>query len=859
MRTLSRLFILLISLTFVACEADELERTYSDDTIQIVGRAVRFTKKDVDSRVGATEGDIHNLSLFLFDSSNKLVDYQRKEGSNPVFTIDRASYKTPIDYDMSNAKLCMVANYPAYASKSDAPQTLDDLNAVTVSAFPVIQEIPDAGFPMVGSLPNAEITQLNLETDGTLPKKVLQIPLINLYSKMAFTLKLDVEQSTGYVVPLFQLDSWSVYNMPKSVCLGEETETSNSTQPKYAPFTFHQVTGTNPIVNKSSVTFSFYVPEHKLIPDNPVTNYGTMGDDDKQKLKPLHVSEGETPVYVYLVGTYYDHQGHRYPVNYKIYLGENNYDDFNIKRNVQYNNNVTIKGITNSNPGTAYDPSNNTVSFDYRVNVEKEVFSFYVERETLLDSHFEIRPLDIDFEKDSKQYDQNAYVELVIMKKTGNDYVEPGADETNLVEANWLRFENINDIADKSEDHLWTDRFYGKRKYFTTDLVTSKLNKTMNIRTIIKHTGNTKGSKRVWVYFDENTAGSDGTREAVIRAKFYENNSATEPDKVLDYYFVQRNLFPVSYTDTESDPKVTYDYLIEYFEEYLYNFDPKDKYGNTTDGMKWGLENVPLSNKHDAIFLTSLENDDWGIIDFIRKIIVSYIAGQIKPLRIYYDFYLPNDHTEADTHNRKGYEFCQEIIQTVNGYDGKDGSPDFSQHHIGKLDLGTDPKSAIEYCYNKNKRSDDGTIQEVHWYLPSIDQIEDITIAAHNQFTVFQNKYYWASQPAYQRHRFTYDGRIYDVTEPYMTDDAGYDKNNAIVHPGRARATKVLWDPVQETFHKALSGVPETYYSGTNVLSSGGDSSDYQENESNVTDDKKYQEGNKSRTDINRIRCVYKR
>ena len=41
------------------------------------------------------------------------------------------------------------------------------------------------------------------------------------------------------------------------------------------------------------------------------------------------------------------------------------------------------------------------------------------------------------------------------------------------------------------------------------------------------------------------------------------------------------------------------------------------------------------------------------------------------------------------------------------------------------------PQSAVEYCGNKNKRNSDGTIDydNMTWYLPAIDEIEDICTA----------------------------------------------------------------------------------------------------------------------------------
>lgn len=902
MRTLTRLLIFFTVIAFVACEAEKPEGAYSDNYVQVVSRVVPFSKKDVNSRT-ADEGVIKNLSMFLFNTGGTLVAYQWLEGEKPVFIINRNEYSS---HDMTASKLYIVANHPEYTS--NPPSSINELNQVTVDAAAVIDEIPATGFPMIGSL------TINLTEGVTLPSKILEIPLINLYAKMDFTLAVDIEQSASNITPQFQLDSWKVYNMPQTVCFGEPADkatvarkdksgaalsivdvvgtTTNSTTAKKGVVDLtSKVKGTNPIADGSKVTLTFYVPEHMLKSTAAALNYGAMEINDRQKLKPLLVGNNQTPVYVRLEGTYINHQGHRMPVTYNLYLGENNYDNFCIQRNVQYNNSVTIKGITNSHPGDnyTYDPSNATVSFDYRVNVEKEVFSLYVERETLLDSHFEIRPLDIDFEKQNTVYDDDAYVELIVLKKSGNTWVEPeAADGTNLTGANWVRFENINDISDIDDvnntptTHLWSqngNRFYGKRKYFTTDLVFNTLNTPKNIRTTIKYKGNANNSKRVWIYFDENTTSTAGTRSAVIRAKFYRNNSDTEP-VVYDYNFVQRNLHPVSYTDNTS---VTHDYLIEYFEEYLYNFDPKDKYGNTTDGMEWGLENLQLSgvaddgtDKHEAIVVDRTSTG----IKILDNWIDGYIDNLVANLQIYYDFYLPRDkEKESDgitVHNRNGYEFCSEIIKTANKAAGN--NPE-SSYYIKDLDLSQNPKSAVEYCYNKNKRNGSGIVEEVHWYLPAIDEIEDIAMGAYSEFSVFQNKNYWSCQPAFSRHHFSYDysnGTIKREANFYI-DNIGGDSTTDGDNVGRARATKVLFKEsvggvdVYETMPSGVpvdkSTNPPTYYIYKNkVIKLDWLTRVDEEYYSLVStfntdpDNKKYEAGNMPRRgQINRIRCVYKR
>ena len=45
-------------------------------------------------------------------------------------------------------------------------------------------------------------------------------------------------------------------------------------------------------------------------------------------------------VNIVISGRYRDHQNHSWDVDYTIYLGEDNYGDFNIKRNSEYNKRI---------------------------------------------------------------------------------------------------------------------------------------------------------------------------------------------------------------------------------------------------------------------------------------------------------------------------------------------------------------------------------------------------------------------------------------------------------------------------------------------------------------------------------------
>lgn len=135
----------------------------------------------------------------------------------------------------------------------------------------------------------------------------------------------------------------------------------------------------------------------------------------------------------------------------------------------------------------------------------------------------------------------------------------------------------------------------------------------------------------------------------------------------------------------------------------------------------------------------------------------------------------------------------------------------------------------MEYCVNKNKRNSDGTIDydNMTWYLPAIDEIEDICIGGYSEFEVFQDKYYWSSQPAYRIGKMDYVAKV--TAKPACS-----------------------WRREEE---EDISDGPDYYpcYNGHNVS--------YTTTQATITwsaSTHYYDEGNQPRDAVNRVRCVYK-
>ena len=245
--------------------------------------------------------------------------------------------------------------------------------------------------------------------------------------------------------------------------------------------------------------------------------------------------------------------------------------------------------------------------------------------------------------------------------------------------------------------------------------------------------------------------------------------------------------------------------------------------------MPWGLDGIQLSNRVQAIKI----EESTGFINFVNGI-GKYLGWDLNQMYTnviqgmqnakHYDFYLSRDAWNLETSKgekpedyRRDYQgriFNEEIIGTLLAKHTENEKVRLNGVYITESDL----KSAIAYVYNKNKRdasgqvcirNADGTMNtnNLKWYLPAIDEIEEIAIGAYDEFDkVFQNQKYWSCQPSFDKNRLSMDVMVSrwnpgDVLADFYSDDLD-----------RARATSIYTiDGVN--YQNISSGVPG--YAGT--------------------------------------------
>ncbi|MBO7265132.1 MAG: DUF4906 domain-containing protein [Alistipes sp.] len=758
----------------------------SNGELQIVGRVTQYSDCDVATR-SKKEGDeskVTSMGLALFPIENgtigNCVYYDYQLGGSIVFIVDRHdavfnSYENTQFAMYIFANMQDAAGFPT-TSEAGVSKSLAYFTNCAVASTINVEEVPANGFPMMGSLGHTDgkvlilkPSQTDANVDGlplvdNVPTDNLEIPLKSMYAKFSFTIAAKPDQEiVGNKAPRFDLVKYSVNNIAATVDCDSDTNSDNA-----VISTTGEIGVGNYAQGATTATFDFYLPERYLSPNKAIDDvlpaelkkkgsYGTDVDADQngyrdedekyhQRYKNKLV-EDKAATYVTINGKYTDHQGHAYDVAYNIYLGGNNYDNFDVIRNTHYNNSITIRGISASD-----DQATNTngVAIDWRVNVERSTpLVINLRRESLLDAHYEVRPLRLRLVGEDIPTGTSATVEI---------FNEDGT-ATNI--PTWIRLE----ASDSSSDHITSGVSTGKRKYFTVDLVT----KTLAANTSITVNNLTKDNQTLWIYVDENL--DTKSRAAIVRV--------TYGGDAKDFKIVQNGLYSVVGADSGNT------YYIEQYEEYLYNYDSEDSYGQTKDeGMSWGLPNVQLSNEHRS-FTNDTNNSSWN----------NYLNNNILPT---YDFYIAkHDGTFAAdagatmVHSYAGQHFTEDIVLK-------------SKNGVSNLTMDQQASGAVEYCYNRNKRNSDGSITKILWYLPSADELEDFIVPAYSSFEEFQDNYYWTSQPAYIRNVYYYEDG--SNTFPFIV----YDDN-----PEYARATKVVAKG-NDVYEYALSGLNEE----TNIIDS---------------------------------------
>ena len=512
--------------------------------------------------------------------------------------------------------------------------------------------------------------------------------------------------------------------------------------------------------------------DQRKLPQNKLNGVKYGYDNLIQQYKPKIVEKATSSspaagkaTYVKLTGTYTDYRGTNWTVNYTVYLGKDNAQNFHIDRNSEYTNYISIKGIRDRQQGTYGDGE---VWIDHRVNVsvgsgQGADNCVTITRETLLDAHIEVRPLRV-------QWSGTTYDRV-------NIYLPTDPETKQLL--NWIGIEkftreNCQDgatycfVTDPSTDESYS---IGKRKYFTTGLINElqTMGGDLGVKT------DEDGRKFLdfynghcaWIYFDENT--SSTSRDAVIRLEFYKDDRMTAAE---EYTIRQNGLQTIEGTN----------YIVESYEEYLHSYDSEDKYNLSTSPVDYTQQGLA-----------------WGKVEKLSTDII-VAAAPIPGLRgERYDYFHqgdvpPGDNYYTYTKNSSGsWDYL-----TPDATDNFSTGLYFTNRAAAKKlmtvrDMASVPDNAYEYCLSKNKYNETDNTLDIHWYLPDVYELKAVLAASQsdgNAADFGSDSYYWSSQPSFSGQLIQNLSWIDEVEEnarAVSSESGGTDKDISRILQNRIR------------------------------------------------------------------------
>lgn len=695
------------------------------------------------------EQKITNVHIFLFDQDGLYLEAKDADAFQGYRRLDNANtnlvLQTSMFADETKAKqatIFVLANMPENTfvdrnndGKPDNVTKLSDLQTMSIKLPTFTTNIPEAGLPMTLQLDGQD-----LSNDAT--EKIIILQLKSLMARVDLNFTMNPLQATpGADYPALEFQEVTIGNFPDGGTAIPQLDNPATTETTDNGKTIQLVTQTivnSPLVGRllregNSVNTTFYMFEHARLAQD--FSYPTMEEGDeyaRQRYKNKRAADDAA--YIEFVGRYSSHNDFNYRVTYRLYIGANPEDDFTIKSNCQYKNNITVTGISANNYGEE-------ALLDTRVTIDKATPVFIeILRERMHDAHFNVTPMDIYLNND-----EVTEVTFTLLNENG----EPA----NANEMTWIRMEPYyyapTEKCDYKEGEYAAQKAGdGKRKYFTTNLLT-ELNKNEYNRSYTV----TQPEERIYLYIDENIPGDDlpeqiPSRQAKIRVTYKLSSGTTSSREFLIEQAGMRKITFNKYStggEYYTARRQAYDFYIEEYEEYLSHYDGKNPYTATYEGLEWGVNDV------------------------VTGLGVGY--GQQ-----FYQFM------------SWGWYNTTEIMDAYRSHSSWRGH---------EVTLNEKTNGAAEYCYNKNKRNEDGSITNVEWFLPTISELEFALDKYYGTYEVFQNKWYWSSNP----------GAIgeYDPSAGENTGNFGEDET-------RGRATKAVYN--NGKFEHAVSAANEKYENG---------------------------------------------
>lgn len=344
-------------------------------TIEFVARPVSYNGQTVQTRATSVddfENKIHNCYFMLFNSAgDRVIGPIDMDATLTTQRISKHEILSKLG-SQATCTACFIANVPV--DVVNGLTTLDAVNSAVLGISYSSVDVQDTNkesklssfvipeFDLDGNGSNGPVQCLpmfGMEECNLANNDLFQISLKRLFAKVSIEISVSTSSTS------FDLLAAHLLNLPNRVKLSESDEESEWVEDGAAfllqdiegPIDGEDIHNYGSILGSSTYEFYFYVPEYCLLPTDDGQN------NLEQKLKPKMYDTKKFPVLVKLFGNY-DGGDVEQPVTYDLYMGENSYNSFTLKRNIHYKNCVKIAGVTNSTNGS-------DETLDWRVVVEE--------------------------------------------------------------------------------------------------------------------------------------------------------------------------------------------------------------------------------------------------------------------------------------------------------------------------------------------------------------------------------------------------------------------------------------------------------------------------------------------------------
>lgn len=564
----------------------------------------------------------------------------------------------------------------------------------------LLLDIPAAGMPMAGK----KTVDLTAVGNASANAEARTIELKALMARVDVNIRLETDDFVEGLPRLTMID-WTAMNIPTGASIGEpardpadpsndEYTTLSDRKVSYKREQYRQISN-----NSGEISLTFYMFENV----QPAVSFSYPDDvkeDEKQRYKPKLANKDAAGIKLHCnYSTYNDVDGNAtYDVTYTLYLGANHTDDFTVRRNHQYKNDIVIQGLIHHDDVA----SGNAYSFDARVNISHENNKYHIAilRERNHDAHFCVTPMDVYLFEDPA--------------------LNPKL--TVSVDAGWVGMEKISaahmedgTVPDPSVQHAtgsWTAG-NGKRFYFTTGLVNELKDKNSTVTADANR-------DRIYFYLDENLTMSN--RQATVSLTYEDDETPPETRTLILEQVHLIEIIVYNRNDNTNEwttPRQTI--YMEQFEEYLQHYDPLDE--STTEQIYTGLPWIVSGENYATEAIPTL---------YTTRAILPF-TEVAEPHKVYYEGLQYTDFMIQLTDHQSMY---------LNGVPSS--AFEYCYNKNKRTSSGTIPTPIREGGFAQRDWYEDGSYS-LKWFLPGIRQMEDALKEQYTSYREFQEELYWSS------------------------------------------------------------------------------------------------------------------